>query len=80
MRADTQRRLRNLGVRSELKTLIRKFREALQSGGRDGAQAAYRSLVKRIDQAAKRDVIHRNTASRRKARLARQLQKQTAGK
>lgn len=79
MRADTQRHLRNLTVRSEIKTLVRRFREALKSGG-DGAQMAYRQLVKRLDQAAKRDVIHRNTASRRKSRLARQLQKKSSGK
>lgn len=79
VRADAHRRLRNLEVRSELKTLIRKFREALRAGG-EGAQTAYRHLVKRLDQAARRNIIHRNTASRRKSRLARQLQKKTAGK
>lgn len=79
MRADTQRHLRNLTVRSELKTLLRRFREALKSGG-DEAQTAYRQLVKRLDQASKRSIIHRNTASRKKARLARQLQKKTVGK
>ena len=80
MRADTQRHLRNLTVRSELKTLVRKFREAIRNGNRDGLQTAYRAVVKRLDQASKRNIIHRNTASRRKARLARQLQKQAAGK
>lgn len=79
MRADTQRHQRNLTVRSELKTLIRKFREALQNSSKDGLQAAYRAVVKRLDQASKRNVIHRKTASRKKARLARQLQKQAAG-
>ena len=79
MRADTHRHLRNLTVRSELKTLARRFREALKSGGEE-AQTAYRQLVKRLDQATKRNVIHRNTASRRKSRLARQLQKKAAGK
>lgn len=79
MRADVHRHERNVGVQSELKTLIRKFREALRSGNKEGIQASYRMLVKRLDQATKRDVIHRNTASRRKARLARQIQKQAAG-
>ena len=73
MRADTQRHLRNLQVLSELKTLLRSFREQARAGKRDGAQTAYRLLAKRLDQAAKRNILHKNTASRKKSRLARKL-------
>ena len=73
MRADVQRRLRNLQVRSELKTLLRKFKDQARAGKKEEAQTAYRLLAKRLDQAAKRNVLRKNTASRKKSRLARQL-------
>ncbi len=73
MRADAKRRLRNLGVKSELKTLTRRFREAVQAGQVDHARASYQLLAQRLDQAAGRHVLHRNTASRKKARFALRL-------
>ena len=60
-------------MKSELKTLMRRFRELLQAGKKSEAQEFYRLLSRRLDQAASRDVLHKNTASRKKSRLARQL-------
>jgi small subunit ribosomal protein S20 len=59
------RRLRNKGVRSELKTLERKVR-----AGGDDAATSDRSLQSRLDQAAAAGVIHPNKAARKKSRLA----------
>jgi small subunit ribosomal protein S20 len=73
MRADARRHRRNQAIRTELKTLTRRLREAVRAGQKEQAQAAYRLLTKRLDQAASKKVLHRNTASRRKARLARLL-------
>ena len=73
MRADSKRRLRNLAVKTHLKTLIRKFQSALQAGQSDQAGQLYRLVSKELDQATKRDILHRNTASRKKSRLARRL-------
>ncbi|MBI1953624.1 MAG: 30S ribosomal protein S20 [Candidatus Omnitrophica bacterium] len=75
VRADRKRRLKNLAVRSELKTAHRKFAEALQKGEADAAKQILQLLVKKLDQAAQKKVIPRNTASRKKSRLARQLAK-----
>jgi small subunit ribosomal protein S20 len=74
MRADRKRRFKNLAVRSELKTIHRRFLEALQKGEAAAGQIL-RLLVKKLDQAAQKKVIPRNTASRKKSRLARQLAK-----
>ena len=73
MRADAKKKLHNLAVKSELKTLTRQFREALQAGQADQARTSYQLLVKRLDQAAGRHILPRNTASRRKARFALRL-------
>lgn len=75
MRSDAKRHLRNLQFRSELKTLIRRLREQFQAGKKEEAQSIYRLVVRRLDQATNRRILHRNTASRKKSRLARQLQK-----
>ena len=73
MRADAKRRLRNLAVRTHLKTLTRKFHGLLQAGQADQAGQTYRLLAKHLDLATKSGVLHRNTASRKKSRLARRL-------
>ncbi len=75
MRADVLRRLRNLHVKSELKTLMRRFSAAVQAASKEQAQAAYRLLAGRLDQAASKRALHRKTASRKKSRLARMLAK-----
>lgn len=70
MRADRKRRDRNLWLKSELKTLTRKLRAQIQAGEAGPARETFRTFVKRLDKAAGKQVLHRNTASRRKSRLA----------
>ena len=60
---------RNKAVRSELKSRIK----AAVSTGDD---EAVRQAIKRIDTAAQKGVIHKNTAARKKSRL---LKKVAAG-
>ena len=73
MRADSKRRQRNLKVKSELKTIVRKFQKLLSAGPSDELKATYAFLVKRLDQAANKGILHRNTVSRSKSRLTRRL-------
>ena len=76
MRADRKRRERNLRVASELKSLTRKLLKGIQEGQAAQAKEVYHLLTKRLDQATSKGILHKNTASRKKSRLARQLQKQ----
>lgn len=62
--------LRNRMAKSELKTSIRRFDEALASGDQDATQKAYLNAVSTVDQAASKGVIHKNAANRKKAQLA----------
>ena len=62
--------LRNRMDKSELKTAIRRFDEALKSGDKEAAEAAYLAPVKTVDQSAAKGVIHKNAADRKKAQLA----------
>ncbi len=63
-------RLRNKGVKSSLKTAVRRFREAAEAGDRDAALAAMNSASRQLDKAASKGVIHANQASNRKSAMA----------
>jgi small subunit ribosomal protein S20 len=71
MRQEQKRRLHNRMVKSTVKTSITKARQALVSGA--NSEAAVRAAVSELDRAAKKGVIHRNNAARRKSRLMKQL-------
>jgi len=65
-RQNEKRRLRNKAVRSDLKTRTK-------NAGAEGAEdETVRQAMKAIDKAAKKGVIHKNQAARRKSRLAKQ--------
>lgn len=64
---------RNVAVKSELKTLIRKTREAIAAGDKDAAGAAYKVTARKIDKAVSKGVIHKNQAANRKSALASKL-------
>ena len=49
------------------------FLAAVESKNTDQAQTTYRTLASALDKAAKTQVIHPNTASRKKSRLAARL-------
>lgn len=69
LRQNEKRRLANRAVRSAMRTQIRKVREAVQAGNMTDAETQRRLADNRLDRAAARGVIHRNTAARMKSRL-----------
>jgi small subunit ribosomal protein S20 len=73
LRQSAKRRLRNVSVRSRMKTEVKKAQSAIGTKDATAAAAAFRAAVKRIDKAASKGVVHRNAAARRKSRLARKL-------
>ena len=70
MRNSARKRLQNRSVKSRLKTLERSYEDAVKSGKKDIAIAAYRKISSAFDKAAKSGVIHRSKASRKKSRLS----------
>jgi small subunit ribosomal protein S20 len=63
-------RQRNKAVKSELKTSVRKFREAADSGDAEAAAQAMRVASIKLDKAASKGVIHKNQAANRKSAIA----------
>jgi len=70
-----KRRARNRAVKSRIKTFIKSLRVALESGNIDKAKELFPIVMKEIDKAASKGVIHRNNASRKISRLAILIQK-----
>lgn len=62
------RRLQNKMKKSELKTAIRRYREALAAKA-DNTEELLKIAIKKVDQAAAKGIIHRNAASRKKSQL-----------
>ncbi len=73
LRKDKKRHVRNQALESELKTFTKQFLTLIQTKKVDEARALLSTLEKKYDRAASRHVIHRNTASRVKSRLALRL-------
>jgi small subunit ribosomal protein S20 len=72
LRQNEQRRIRNKGERSRLKTAIKRVRTASEP---QEASEAFREASKLIDRAAGRGLIHQNQANRSKSRLASHVRK-----
>ena len=74
IRTNEKRRQRNLAVKSELKTLVRRTREAVEAGDKEAAIEALRIASRKLDKAVSKGFIHRNQAANRKSKLARRVQ------
>lgn len=66
-------RVRNQAVKSELKTYVRRVREAVSTGDKETAQTALAAAGRKLDKAASKGVIHANQAANRKSKLAKQV-------
>ncbi len=71
-RQNEKRRLRNKSVRAELRTRSKNAVAAAETGSEDSTEVL-RLAVKRIDKAASKGVIHKNTAANHKSRLVRRI-------
>ena len=73
-------RIRNRARKSVIKTETRKLTEALHQGDLQTAQETFVRVTKKIDQVAAKGTLHKNTAARKKSRLARRLNAALAAK
>ena len=71
LRQSEKRRAVNRIDRSALRTVIKKVRIAAAGDDKEATDAAFRLAVKKLDQAAAKNLIHKNKAARSKSRLAR---------
>ena len=60
---------KNKANKSELKTNLKKFDVAVESGDKAAAEAAYKVAVKTVDQAVVKGVLHKNNAAHKKSSM-----------
>lgn len=66
-------RQRNKAVKSELKTAIRRTREAVAAGDAEKATEAARAAARKLDKAVSKGVLHKNNAANKKSAIAQQV-------
>ena len=69
---------RNRAVKSELRTHVRRFREAVETGDVAAATSALQVASRKLDKAVSKGVIHKNQAANRKSAIAKKLSELTA--
>ena len=62
--------LQNQMVKSQLKTVIKKYNAAVEAGDKAAASELYKLAVKKVDQAVARGILHKNTAAHKKSAFA----------
>lgn len=71
LRQSARRRVVNDRWRKKLRLAIRAVTDALSGNDREAATKALPTAQKMIDRATRHGILHKNTAGRRKAKLAR---------
>ena len=70
IKTNEKARLRNKAVKSELKTYVRRVREAVAAGDKEAATTAVAAASRKLDKAVSKGVIHANQAANRKSAIA----------
>ncbi len=73
IKTNEKARQRNQAIKSEVKTAVRRAREAAAAGDYEQAEAARRTASRKLDKAVSKGVLHRNNAANKKSALAAQV-------
>jgi small subunit ribosomal protein S20 len=80
VRQNIKRRARNRARKELIKDQVKSFTAALGSGDFAKAETELRAATRRLDKVAAKNTIHKNTAARKRSRLARRLNAAKAAK
>jgi small subunit ribosomal protein S20 len=69
-RQSLDRRARNRSLRANIRNQVRKLRSTIAGGDPAACEAEYRVTVKKLDQAAAKNILHANSSARLKSRLS----------
>ena len=78
LRQTHKKRLTNLDIKTALKKTIKSFLVSVKDKNTEEAKTKLSTVYKKLDKAAKRNILHKNTAARRKALLSKKLASQTS--
>lgn len=65
--------MQNKMFKTSLKTALKKYEAAIEAGDKALAAETYKDAVKKIDKAVAKNIIHKNTAARKKSSFAKKL-------
>lgn len=68
-----EKTLQNKMFKTELKTDIKKFDAACANGKKADAEEAYKNAVKKLDKAAARGILHKNTVAHKKSKITKKF-------
>ena len=72
-RQNEKRRLRNLQIRSTVKSSVKKVRLAIEGKDAEGAKKALATAIPLIQKARSKSVFHKNASARKISRLTREV-------
>ena len=72
-RQNEKRRVRNLHIKSTVKSFVKKVRVAVEEKDIEGAQKALLKVIPLIQKAHSKGVFHKNTSARKISRLTREV-------
>ena len=73
VRQNEQTRMANKASKSEMRTQMKKTKQAIEAGDAELAKKEMVATARKLDKAAKRNVIHPNKAAREKSHLQREI-------
>ena len=77
LRKAKKRHYKNISTKSDLRTSVKNFENLVKAKKSDEAKKALSSLVSKLDKAASKGIIKKNTAARKISRLMKKLSPQT---
>lgn len=75
MRQSLRRKTINLRTKSKYKTAVKSTRQSIADGDKTASVENLKQAMSQLDKAVKKNVLHKNTASRKKSRLAKAINK-----
>jgi small subunit ribosomal protein S20 len=70
LRQDAKRNARNKAAKKAIKVGIKKLQAAVKDGTAEQKAAEFKAVIKKLDKAAARKVIHKNAVARKVSQLA----------
>lgn len=75
IRQNTKARARNRWRKDQIKQVVREFDDAVKANDKAKATEQLKAVFSKLDKVASKNTIHKNAASRQKARLSKRLAK-----
>lgn len=73
VKINEKKNVQNTMVKSDMRTAVKKVEAAVALNDSSAATSTYADAARKLDKAAAKGLIHKNTASRKKARLMKKL-------